>query len=78
MTAIHMVKVKESKEWGPMSLRHAKREEMLPYIFSSKHVKGVILKDGIDLKGNRIMENEWWIVSLLREAKNEWIAKLKL
>ena len=41
-----------------MSLRHVKREEMLPYISSSKHVKGVILKDGIDLKGNRIMENE--------------------
>lgn len=41
-----------------MSLRHVKRKEMLLYISGSKNMKSVTLRDGIDLKGNRIMENE--------------------
>lgn len=41
-----------------MSLRHVKRKEMLLYIASSKYTKCVTLRDGIDIKGNRITENE--------------------
>lgn len=31
---------------------------MLLYISGNKHMKYVTLRDGIDLKGNRIIENE--------------------
>lgn len=41
-----------------MSLRHVKTKEMLLYISGNKHMKCVTLRDGIDLKGNRIIENE--------------------
>lgn len=72
------IRIKYIKQWGPMSWRPIKKEEMLFYISSSKHAKRVTGRDGIGLKGNRIMENEWLIVSLLTEARNEWIAKTKI
>lgn len=61
-----------------MSLRHVKRKEMLFCISGIKHLKSVLLRGGIDLKGNRIMKNELLVVSLLRKARKSEFAKLKL
>lgn len=61
-----------------LSLRHVKRKEMLLYISGSKRIKCVILRDGIDVKGNRIMANEWRMISLLRKTRKSELPKLKL
>lgn len=61
-----------------MSLRHVKIKEMLPCIAGIKRWKSVLLRGGIDLKGNRIMKNKLLVVSLLRKARKSEFAKLKL
>lgn len=61
-----MVNVESSektiREWGIMSLRYVKRKEMLLiYWEANKCRERVILRDGIDLKGSRILwkTNDW-------------------
>jgi hypothetical protein len=44
---------------------------MLFYIFGSKHMKCATFSN------NKVMENEWLIVLLLREGRNSWIANTK-